>query len=62
MQRLLILKAWDISLINQAIRMSRTPHDFVKAPPEAGEHSDEILTEAGYSAEDIANLRKQNVI
>lgn len=52
----------DISLINQAIRMSRTPHDFVKAPPEAGEHSDEILTEAGYSAEDIANLRKQNVI
>ncbi|HAT35703.1 MAG TPA: formyl-CoA transferase, partial [Rhodospirillaceae bacterium] len=39
----------DISLVNQAIRMSRTPHDFVKAPPEAGEHSDEILVEAGFS-------------
>ena len=52
----------DINLVNQAIRMSRTPHDFVKAPPEAGEHSDEVLTDAGYSAEQIADFKARNVI
>jgi crotonobetainyl-CoA:carnitine CoA-transferase CaiB-like acyl-CoA transferase len=52
----------DISLVNQAIRMSRTPHDFVKAPPEAGEHSDEILTDVGFSADEIASFKDRNVI
>ena len=31
-------------------------------PPTLGEHTDEILEEAGYSAEEIARLRRDAVV
>jgi crotonobetainyl-CoA:carnitine CoA-transferase CaiB-like acyl-CoA transferase len=32
------------------------------AAPEIGEHTDEVLREAGYSAEEIAKFRKDEVV
>jgi crotonobetainyl-CoA:carnitine CoA-transferase CaiB-like acyl-CoA transferase len=32
------------------------------APPPLGAHTDEVLTEAGYSAEEVAVLRRDAVI
>ena len=33
-----------------------------REPPTLGEHTDEILGEAGYSAEEIARLRRDAVV
>ena len=42
--------------------LSRTPGAIRRAAPEHGEHTDEILRELGYSAEDIAALRKDAAV
>ena len=40
-----------------APRFSRTPGELKLPPPEPGEHTDAVLTEFGFSAEEIATLR-----
>ena len=52
----------DIELIGQAVTLSRTPSQLKTASPDAGEHTDAILGELGYSAGDIARLREKKVI
>jgi formyl-CoA transferase len=42
--------------------LSRTPADIVTIAPSCGEHSDEILGEVGYSAEEIAGFRARGVV
>jgi formyl-CoA transferase len=42
--------------------LSRTPGAIRRAAPTHGEHTDEILRELGYSTEEIATLRKDNVV
>ncbi len=51
-----------ISLISQPVKLSRTPAAITSAAPEAGEHSDEILGELGYSAEEIKRFRSAGVV
>src|SRR5277367_5136904 len=46
----------DIELIGQAVTLSRTPSRLETASPDAGEHTNVILGELGYSAGDIARL------
>lgn len=52
----------EIRVVNQAVGLSRTPATMVSATPEIGQHTDEVLTEAGYGAADIARLRKMKAI
>ncbi len=52
----------DVEVIGQAIELSRTPWSVRSATPEAGEHTDAVLTELGYSADDIAGLRAKKVV
>jgi alpha-methylacyl-CoA racemase len=40
-----------------APRFDRTPAEIKSPPPHAGQHTDEILTEAGYDADKIVKLR-----
>ena len=48
----------DISLVGQPMRLSRYQREAPPRPaPRQGEHTDGILTELGYSAERIAELR-----
>ncbi len=49
-------------LLGQSINLSRTPERVERATPDTGEHSDEILADLGYSAEDIAALRAEHII
>lgn len=55
-------KLGEIRIVNQVVKLSRTPAAIVQATPELGEHTDEILAELGYSAADLAELRAHGVI
>ncbi len=52
----------DIGLVNQPVRLSRTPNEIRSVTPECGEHTDEILHELGYQDGQIADLHKRNVV
>ena len=52
----------SFQIVNQAIKMSRTPSKIRSATPEQGEHTDAILTELGYSPDAIAAMRDDGVI
>ena len=51
-----------IHLVNQPIKLSRTPASVHTASPELGEHTDAVLGELGFSADEIATLRSKKVI
>lgn len=52
----------DITLVGQPVKMSATPSSMKLAPPERGEHNDEILQEFGYSPDEIAALKSDGII
>ncbi len=52
----------ELTLVAQPVKLSGTPSSFKLAPPERGEHSDEILQEFGLSAAEISGLRAAGVI
>ena len=52
----------EMSFVRQPVTLSRTPSTFAVAPPEAGEHTDEVLGELGYGAADIDDLRSRGVV
>src|SRR3984957_785807 len=55
-------RAGRLGPMRNAARFERTPADLRRGAPALGEHSAEILAEAGYSAEEIAGLRADGVI
>ena len=44
------------------VRLSRTPGTLRDRAPLLGEHTDEILTELGYSSDEIAAFRADGTI
>ncbi len=52
----------DVSVVGQAVELSRTPWSVRLPTPEPGQHTDEILRDLGYGASDIADLRARKVI
>jgi len=55
-------KAGRLRQARNAARFEATPAEIRRGAPALGEHSAEILAEAGYSAEEIAGLRADGVI
>ncbi len=52
-----------VRLLGVPIKLSETPGDAARAPgPGLGEHTDEVLTAAGFSAAEIAALHEQGAI
>lgn len=49
-------------VVGTPVVLSETPGRITRRPPLLGEHTDAILAEIGYSAEDVAALRERRVI
>jgi formyl-CoA transferase len=49
-------------IVNQPIKLSRTPNTMQRPTPDAGEHTDEVLRDLGYDAATIADLRARKVV
>ena len=56
------VKGSNLTLVGQGVTLSRTPSKLVAPPPALGQHTDAVLKEFGYSARQIAALRKANAI
>jgi crotonobetainyl-CoA:carnitine CoA-transferase CaiB-like acyl-CoA transferase len=56
------VKGGKLTLVGQPVTLSRTPSKLVAAPPGLGQHTNAILREIGYSAKQIAALRKADAI
>ena len=51
-----------VTLITQPMTLERTPATISTSAPGWGEHTDEMLQEAGYSENEIRGLRKRGVV
>jgi formyl-CoA transferase len=58
------VKAKDrsVTLVGQPVTLSRTPSKLVTPPPRLGEHTSAVLKEFGFSAKQIAELRRAGAI
>jgi crotonobetainyl-CoA:carnitine CoA-transferase CaiB-like acyl-CoA transferase len=54
--------AGKVRLAGIPAKLSETPAGLRRHPPMLGEHTDEVLRELGYTAEDIRRLREQKVV
>ncbi len=52
----------NLSLLAQPLTMSRNKSSLIRATPERGENSDEILAELGYSSNEIEMLRQNKIL
>jgi crotonobetainyl-CoA:carnitine CoA-transferase CaiB-like acyl-CoA transferase len=48
--------------VRAAVRLSETPGEIVTRPPTLGEHTDRVLADLGYDADEIAALRSNGII
>ena len=49
-------------VVGQAVKMNRTPQVMRGATPDIGEHTDAVLAEHGYSAEESARMRSESLL
>jgi len=52
----------EVKLVNQPVKLSRTPAVLAAPTPELGEHTDEILRELGFNDADITALRAKRAV
>jgi crotonobetainyl-CoA:carnitine CoA-transferase CaiB-like acyl-CoA transferase len=51
-----------IEVVNQAVKLSRTPSRIAHPTPEKGEHTEEVLKEYGYDDKAIAGFRARKIV
>ena len=51
-----------VKLVGQPVSLSRTPSHIDAPPPRIGQHTEEVLSEFGFNAQEIASLRQAKAI
>ncbi|MGH8764909.1 MAG: CaiB/BaiF CoA transferase family protein [Burkholderiales bacterium] len=51
-----------VRLINQPVKLSRTPAALLTPTPDRGEHTEEVLLEAGYGKDEIAAFKSKGIV
>ena len=51
-----------LRLINQPVKLSRTPAKLASATPERGEHTEEILLEMGFNSQEVKKLKSERIV
>ena len=54
--------AGTLKMLGSPLKLSAQPTSIRRPPPVLGEHTDEILAEAGYTAAQVAELREADVV
>jgi crotonobetainyl-CoA:carnitine CoA-transferase CaiB-like acyl-CoA transferase len=54
--------AGTVKMLGSPLKLSAQPASIRRPPPVLGEHTDEILAEAGYTAAQVAELREAGVV
>jgi formyl-CoA transferase len=49
-------------LVSQPVTLSRTPSCIAARPPEFSEHTDEVLREFGFRADEITALKRSSAV
>jgi crotonobetainyl-CoA:carnitine CoA-transferase CaiB-like acyl-CoA transferase len=55
-------KLGSFRIVNQAVKLSRTPASVAAPTPEVGEHTEEVLQEIGFSREEISTLKQKGIV
>jgi crotonobetainyl-CoA:carnitine CoA-transferase CaiB-like acyl-CoA transferase len=50
------------TFVGQPVALSRTPSKIVAAPPDQGQHTDEVLKEFGFADQEISELHKAKAV
>ena len=51
-----------LGLINQPVKLSRTPAKLLTATPERGEHTEEVLLEMGFNSQEVKKFKSEGII
>jgi formyl-CoA transferase len=51
-----------LTLLRQPMTLSRTPSHIERHPPAIGEHTQEVLREAGFTSDEIAELTRERIV
>ena len=51
-----------VRLVGSPLKLSETPAAYVRHPPLLGEHTDEVLAELGYDADEVRSLRQHGIV
>ena len=52
----------QVPVVKSPVFLSRTPSQVQRRPPRAGEHTDQVLSELGYSQQQVQDLRQSSVV
>ena len=55
-------KLGTMKLVGAGFRLAHGSPGIDRPPPMLGEHTDQVLAEAGYAADDIARLREGGIV